>query len=231
MFSCNHTWALMQKAYICTQMLASNMIKNIAFDFGGVLFDLSWEGAVASFKQIGLADAEVRLDRFHQRGVFEELESGRISPDEFRVALQEMCNRPLTHEQVLGAWLGYVGAPVDERKLQRLDELRARGYRTFLLSNTNPFVQSWAESAAFSAAGRPLSSYLEKCYTSYEVGIMKPDLGIFQFMLDDAGILPAETLFLDDSPANIAAAAQLGIQTMLVEKNADWRDAVEQRLS
>ena len=59
---------------------------------------------------------------------------------------------------------------------------------------------------------------------------MKPDPGIFQFMLDDAGILPAETLFLDDSPANIAAAAQLGIQTMLVEKNADWRDAVEQLL-
>ena len=209
----------------------SNYIQNIAFDFGGVLFDLSWEGAVAAFKQIGLSDAEVRLDRFHQRGVFEELESGRITPDAFRAELEKMCGRPLTHEQVLGAWLGYVGAPVDERKLQRLDELRARGYRTFLLSNTNPFVQSWAESAAFSPAGRPLSSYLEKCYTSYEVGIMKPDPGIFQFMLHDAAIQPGETLFLDDSPANISAAAALGIRTMLVEKNADWRDSVEQRLT
>ncbi|MBQ7494747.1 MAG: HAD family phosphatase [Bacteroidaceae bacterium] len=206
------------------------MIKNLAFDFGGVLFDLDYEGAVEAFKQIGLADASNRLDRFHQRGVFEELESGRITPDAFRAELGKMCGRALTHDEVLGAWLGYVGGPVDVRKLHRLEELRARGYRTFLLSNTNPFVQSWAESSRFSSEGRPLSSYLEKCYTSYEVGIMKPDPGIFQFMLRDAGILPGETLFLDDSPANIAAAADLGIQTMLVEKNADWREAVEQRL-
>ena len=206
------------------------MIKNIAFDFGGVLFDLSWEGAVASFKQIGLKDAETRLDRFHQRGVFEDLESGRITPDAFRLELEKLCDRPLTHEQVLGAWLGYVGAPIDERKLQTLDELRASGFRTFLLSNTNPFVQSWAASAAFSPAGRPLSSYLEKCYTSYEVGLMKPDPGIFQFMLTDAGIQPEETLFLDDSPANIAAAAAFGIQTMLVERNADWRQTLRKQL-
>ena len=206
------------------------MIKNIAFDFGGVLFDLSWEGAVASFKQIGLEDAEVRLDRFHQRGVFEELECGRITPDVFRSELEKLCGRSLTHEQVLSAWLGYVGAPVDERKLQMLDELRDSGFRTFLLSNTNPFVQSWAESAAFSPAGRPLSSYLEKCYTSYQVGLMKPDPGIFQFMLSDAGVLPEETLFLDDSPANISAAAAFGIQTMLVERNADWREAVRKKL-
>ncbi|MBO4802290.1 MAG: HAD family phosphatase [Bacteroidaceae bacterium] len=207
------------------------MIKNIAFDFGGVIFDLSWEGAVASFKRIGLADAEVRLDRFHQKGVFELLESGQITPDAFRTELEKMCGRSLSHDEVLGAWLGYVGGPVDTLKLRRLDELRARGYRTFLLSNTNPFVQSWAESPQFSTEGRPLSSYLEKCYTSYEVGIMKPDPGIFQFMLNDAGIQPSETLFLDDSPANIAVAAQLGIQTLLVEKNADWRDAVEKLLA
>lgn len=199
-----------------------NMIKNIVFDFGGVLFDLSWEGAVERFKAIGLVDAEKRLDRYHQRGVFEELESGRISPDDFREELSQMCHRPLSHEEVRHAWLGYVGAPMDEQKLRDLDQLRSEGYRTFLLSNTNPFVQSWAESSDFSASGRPLSSYLEKCYTSYEVGIMKPDAGIFRYMLADAGILPEETVFLDDSPDNIAAAEALGIHTLLVEKNGPW---------
>lgn len=206
------------------------MIKNIAFDFGGVLFDLDYEGAIETFKKIGLADAEQRLDRFHQRGVFELLESGRISPDAFREELGKMCGRALTHDEVMSAWLGYVGAPVDEAKLAMLDALRAEGYRTFLLSNTNPFVQAWAESPQFSKAGRPLSDYLEKCYCSYEVGIMKPDPAIFEYMLKDAGIAPTETLFLDDSPANIAAASDLGIQTLLVEKNGDWRAAVRQRL-
>ena len=206
------------------------MIKNIAFDFGGVLFDLDYEGAIRTFERLGLPDAAQRLDRYHQRGIFEDLESGRITTAEFIAALQPLCTRPITQEAVQTAWLGYVGGSIDERKLERLDDLRRRGYRTFLLSNTNPFVQSWAESSAFSASGRPLSSYLEKCYTSYEVGIMKPDAGIFEYMLNDADIRPEETLFLDDSPANIAAAQALGIQTLLVEKNADWREDVEARL-
>jgi len=207
------------------------MIKNIVFDFGGVLFDLSWEGAVERFKSIGLADAEQRLDRYHQRGVFELLESGRISPEEFRHELELLCRRPLTYEEVLFAWLGYVGKPMDENKLRTLDQLRAEGYRTFLLSNTNPYVQAWAEGPDFSQTHRPLSSFLEKCYTSCEVGIMKPDAGIFQFMLDDAAILPSETVFLDDSLANIAAAEALGIQTLLVEKNADWLPRLRSLLS
>jgi len=203
------------------------MIKNIAFDFGGVLFDLDYEGAIGTFKKIGLADAEQRLDRYHQRGVFEQLECGLITPGVFREELGKMCGRALTHEEVMSAWMGYIGAPVDERKLAYLDELRGRGYRTFLLSNTNPFVQSWAESPQFSKSGRPLSDYLEKCYCSFEVGIMKPDASIFQYMLDDAQIKPEETLFLDDSAANIEAAAAFGIQTLLVEKNGNWLPDVD----
>jgi putative hydrolase of the HAD superfamily len=199
------------------------MIKNIAFDFGGVIFNLDYEGAVESFKRIGLADADQRLDRYHQRGIFEELESGRIKPDAFRKELSQMCHRELTNDEVLSAWLGYVGGPVDLSRLDTIDELRRRGYRTFLLSNTNPYVQQWAESPAFCAYGRPLSSFMDKCYTSYEVGIMKPAEGIFRHMLTDAAILPSETLFLDDSAANVEAAARLGIHTLLVEKNADWR--------
>ena len=207
------------------------MIKNIAFDFGGVIFDLDYEGAIAAFQAMGLPDADQRLDRYHQRGIFEDLESGRIAAEDFIQALQPLCTKRLTMDAVRTAWLGYVGAPVNEQKLAYLDQLRRRGYRTFLLSNTNPFVQSWAESDAFSASGRPLGSYLEKCYTSYEVGIMKPDAGIFLHMLSDVGIRPEETLFLDDSPANIAAAEALGIQTLLVEKNGDWRNDVEKLLS
>ena len=199
------------------------MIKNIAFDFGGVIFNLDYEGAVESFKRIGLADADQRLDRYHQRGIFEELESGRIKPDAFRKELSQMCHRELTHDEVLSAWLGYVGGPVDLCRLDAIDELRRRGYRTFLLPNTNPYVQQWAESPAFCAYGRPLSSFMDKCYTSYEVGIMKPAEGIFRHMLTDAAILPSETLFLDDSAANVEAVARLGIHTLLVEKNADWR--------
>ena len=205
------------------------MIKNVVFDFGGVLFDLDYDGAVEAFRKIGLVDADQRLDRYHQRGMFEDLESGRITRDVFRAQLSQMLTpaRELNEDEVLEAWLGYVGAPIDQHKLDYLDELRRRGYHTYLLSNTNPYVQQWAESTQFSRDGRPLSSYLDHCYCSYEVGLMKPDPAIFRYMLNDAKLVAGETVFLDDSPANIAVAQDLGIQTLLVEKNADWRPSLD----
>ena len=57
-------------------------IKNIAFDFGGVVVALSLQGAIKAFEKIGVKDASQRLDAFHQTGVFEDLESGRITAEE-----------------------------------------------------------------------------------------------------------------------------------------------------
>ena len=47
------------------------MIKNIVFDFGGVIAPLSREQAVKAFERIGLADANERLDQCHQQGIFQ----------------------------------------------------------------------------------------------------------------------------------------------------------------
>ena len=203
------------------------MITTVVFDFGGVIFDLDRDGAVRTFKRIGLADADVRLDKYHQRGIFQQLEEGRLTPDQFRAELELLCGRSLTHEEVQRAWMGYVGAPVDQRKLDYFDSLRQRGYRVMLLSNTNLFVQQWAESEAFTTCGRPLSSYMDRLFLSFEMGVMKPDPRIFQMMLDGAGLIPEETLFVDDGQANVDAAIAFGIRAINPGENADWRAQVE----
>ena len=59
-------------------------IKNIAFDLGGVVLALSLEGGIKGFEKIGVRDARQRLDAYQQKGVFADLESGRISKEEFR---------------------------------------------------------------------------------------------------------------------------------------------------
>ena len=48
------------------------MIKNIVFDFGGVIVDISRDKAVQAFIKLGLADADTRLDKYHQTGIFQE---------------------------------------------------------------------------------------------------------------------------------------------------------------
>ncbi len=207
------------------------MIKTVMFDFGGVIFDLDYEGAVRRFSEMGLSDAAQRLDRYHQRGIFEDLECGRLTPMQFVEALQPLCDRPIDRAAVAHAWLGYVGAPVSELKLAYIDALRQRGVQVVLMSNTNPFVQEWAESPAFSASGRTLASYMDRQVLSYEIGIMKPATDFFHYALRRYDLKAGECIFLDDSQANIDVAASMGLHTMLVSKNADWREALTARLS
>ena len=70
---------LEKNAYLCHRIMES--IKNIAFDFGGVVVALSLQGAIKAFEKIGVKDASQRLDAFHQTGVFEDLELERDGTD------------------------------------------------------------------------------------------------------------------------------------------------------
>lgn len=49
---------------------------------------------------------------------------------------------------------------------------------------------------------------------------------MFQKVLDETGILPNETLFIDDSEANCRTAEALGISTYTPKAHEDWRHAV-----
>ena len=94
-------------------------IRNIAFDLGGVVVALSYEQAVRRFEAIGLKDARQRLDAFEQKGIFGDLESGRISAEDFRKELSLLVGRRLTMEECSTAWQGYIDH-VPKRNLEAL---------------------------------------------------------------------------------------------------------------
>ena len=130
------------------------MVRNLIFDMGGVVFDLGYEQAVRRFGEIGVGDARTMLDASIQTGIFGELEGGRISCEAFRRGLSAHVGRELSLEQCDYAWKGYI-LDLPQRNLDKLLELRSRGYRLFLLSNTNPFITRWAHSPQFSLAATP----------------------------------------------------------------------------
>ena len=206
-----------------------DMIKTIVFDLGGVVFAQNYEKAVSHFEEIGVGDAQRLLDPFAQAGFFGDLESGRITADEYRRELSKLAGRELTVKDCVYAWTGYVDH-LPKRNLEALRRLRNEGNRLVLLSNTNPFMMMWAMSPEFDGEGHSLRDYFDACYLSYECRLMKPDPAIFQLMLTREGIRPEETLFLDDSERNIEAARALGIQTICPKDNADWTAELFQRL-
>ena len=206
-----------------------NRITNIAFDLGGVVLALSLEGAISEFERIGLTDARQRLDAFQQKGIFAELESGRIDAKTFRAELSRMIGREFTLQECYEAWHGYVDH-VPQRNLEMLQQLRNEGYKVCLLSNTNPFMMMWAGND-FDGKGHPIAHFFDHMYLSYECGVMKPSPDIFQMMLRGQNASPEETLFVDDSTKNCEAAQQLGIHTLCPQNNEDWTGMLQDFLN
>lgn len=196
-------------------------IANIAFDLGGVVVALSHENAIRRFEEIGLRDASQHLDPFCQHGIFGDLESGKISAETFREELSKIIGRNVTMEECYYAWHGYVES-VPQRNLDMLLQLRQQEYKVCLLSNTNPFMMQWACSPEFDGGGHPLNYYFDHLYLSYQCGIMKPSAQIFELMLQGQQASADETLFIDDSPKNVAVAQTLGIHTLCPQNNEDW---------
>lgn len=197
------------------------VIKNIVFDLGGVIMTLDSAEALRRFKALGLSDAERYLDAYTQSGIFGNLEEGKITAEDFRSKLSSLTGHELTFDECKHAWLGY-RKDVPQRNLDLLKELRAKGYRLILLSNTNPFMMDWALSSEFDGKGSSLNDYFDALYLSYRLGIMKPAPDFFRQVLDNENILPEETLFVDDGPRNVEAAGKLGFMTMCPDNGSDW---------
>jgi putative hydrolase of the HAD superfamily len=208
------------------------MIKNIIFDFGGVVVPLNAEEGYRRFEALGIKDASLRLGKYGQTGIFLECEKGEIDVPTFQRKVTELAHQlspeiqPLdkliSFDQCKWAWCGYV-TEVRQNRLENLLSLKEK-YNVILLSNTNPFIMDWADSELFSEDGHPLSYYFHRVFYSYKLKDYKPSPTIFQKVLEKADINASETLFLDDSAANIESAKALGIHGLLVPKNEDWMD-------
>jgi putative hydrolase of the HAD superfamily len=191
-------------------------IKNIVFDLGGVIVDINQPAAIAKFKEIGIRNIEEFIDPYRQRGIFHKIEDGSISREDFYKEICKLAGRTIDSREIDQGWFDFL-MPVDQRKLDFISELRKK-YRTLLLSNTNAIIMSWARSEKFSSAGKPLDCYFDGLYLSYKLGCMKPDPDIFLKMIEQSGINPEETLFIDDSEANINAGSSLGFKTFWFKK-------------
>lgn len=205
------------------------MIKNLIFDFGGVFCRADLDSCIAAFKALGFSDVEDYLNRYAQKGMFGDLEAGKITDREFLKYVRRHTGREVTYEECRNAWLSFI-AGLCEENVAQIPALKDKGYRVALLSNTNPFVASWIRNEIL---GIGLDSYIGRRhqYLSYEMKCMKPAKEIFERLLAAEGFIPEETLFIDDSEANLQSARSLGIRTFLVNDGEAWSERLGRCLS
>jgi len=199
-----------------------NSIKTIIFDLGGVLLDLDTDAAIRSFKELGFLDARNYLGDYLQKGIFLEMEEGKLTNDEFYDKFRELSvNKNITNQQIEEAWCKIL-LDIPDYKLDLLLQLRKK-YRIFMLSNTNQIIAAYYTKHIFTKQGLTIDDYFDRRYVSYEIGCVKPYRGIFEHLIADSGIHPQEALFLDDGEQNIITAKEFGFHTYLVAPREDFR--------
>ncbi len=193
-------------------------IKNIFFDLGGVLINLDKERCLVEFQRLGVQRIEEQIGHSFKSGLFLHLEEGTITPAEFRKEIRKMTDKQVTDDEIDYAWNCFL-LGISPEKLDFLLKLR-KDYRVFMLSNTNQIHFERIKTHDFNNRnGRSIDDYFEKCYLSYELHLSKPGKEIFEAVIFDSGVLPQESLFLDDNLQNIETAQSLGFHTCWVKES------------
>ncbi len=188
-------------------------IKNIIFDFGGVIIPIDPMAFAAGLINLGCTNVLTLHETFLKKDVYTRFEKGEMSPGEFRLMLRTGLNNNVTDEKLDHAWNLILGQ-VPSHRVKFLESIKTK-YRTFLLSNTNKIHYDHYQEQFRKTYGYPsLDSLFEKAYYSFQIKLYKPDPAIFEFVMNDKGLNPEETLFIDDFQVNIEAAKKLGLQVI-----------------
>ncbi len=199
-------------------------LENIIFDLGGVIINLDMDLAFDKFSQLFGRDVRSHMmDDYHNHKFFQQYEVGAIGDAEFRKSLRELAHSDLDDAHLDQAWNSMLGNVPSER-IDWIREL-ADDYNVFILSNTNSIhISRFNEIFSQSSPYNLPQDLFHKTYYSHEIKDRKPNLSCFQYVLDDFGMAPEKTIFYDDNLDNINSARDLGINTVLVERNLLRRD-------
>lgn len=180
------------------------MIKNIVFDMGGVLIDFDTERYTAQFVPDAEDRALIRRELF--RSVeWVQMDRGVISDAE---AVSAVCARlpERLHQAVrdiLDNW--HQDVPPLDGIYDLVEELKGKGYRIYLLSNTSARFHSFRKNI-------PALRFFDGEFISADHHLIKPEPGIYRCFLEEFGLEGAECVFIDDTPLNVEGAMQCGIK-------------------
>ena len=179
------------------------MFKNVVFDFGQVLVRFSPEYITAPY--VGdEKDRALVAKALFDRALWDPLDAGTITDEEVVASAAARLPERLREnaEKAYYNWPWRLPEIEGMRKLAvRLKEM---GARLFVLSNISTYFAAHRDAA-------PILDLMDGCVFSAVCGHTKPGAAIFEHLCSTYSLDPAETVFIDDNPANAAGAEAFGI--------------------
>jgi len=174
----------------------------LLFDLGGVLID--WDGILPLLELTeGRISAEQARRFWLESEYVRMFECGRCTPAEFASGVIRELELDLEPERFIEAFIGWDRGPLPGVG-ELLESLRGR-IPMACLSNNNPL--HWTRKRF----NRGWNRYFEYQFISYEIGLVKPDREIFEYVLSHVPFHSAEIAYFDDNPECVEVAKQCGM--------------------
>jgi putative hydrolase of the HAD superfamily len=190
------------------------MIKNIVFDFGQVLVHFEPEYMVGRYVS-DPADAKLLENVVFDRLYWDRLDAGTITDEETVKLVKERLPERLwdVAEKIYYNWI-YNIPEIDG--MRELIVYLKENYKisVFLTSNISKYFVAHRDEI-------PMLKLLDNCIFSSTCGYVKPDVKIFEHLINECGIKPDETLFVDDRRENVEGASMIGILGYIFDGNAE----------
>ena len=181
----------------------SSAIAAIAFDLGNVLVALDHLRFCRRLAPLAGMSPEAVYAAVFQTGLEPGYDTGRISSEEFHRRVQDHFRLDLPFPLFRQMW-AEIFAPLED--MEAVAARLARRYPLYLLSNTNELHFRYIQENY-----APLLSHFRALTLSYLVGSRKPEPQIFQALIREAGLPPAQILYTDDNPEFVEAARAHGL--------------------
>jgi len=182
------------------------VIRNIVFDLGNVLLDFDPESYL---EKLGYsADKRNKLkSEIFETEEWLQLDRGTITQSD-AVEIWQRRNPDLKDEieAVMAAWEKILTLKKDTAEI--LKSLAAKNYKLYILSNFHHQAFEYVSSKY------GFFNYFDGRVISADVGLVKPDSEIYDHLLNKFDLKAAETIFIDDTRANIKAALDKGLRVI-----------------
>ena len=194
---------------------------DIILDMGNVLLEWNKDKILQSVSNTK-KDYLILDKSIFQSGLWERLDLGTMTREELVLKLVSMIGRGYQKkvEEVIWNWPSYID--IYREVFPVLSELKKKGHRIFVLSNTSKVFYDLLEEQL-----SPLKELLDGFVLSCDIKAIKPDLAMFKGILDKYQLDPTNCVFLDDIEDNTMAAEKLGIKSYQVKKRSDVVDILK----
>lgn len=198
-------------------------IKNIIFDFGGVVLDIDPQLTVNAFVKLGFKSFDKLMSPSFTDEIIGKFERGILTPELFREKLKAYLELDVTDQKIDDAWNSLL-YDIPSERIEVIEKVK-KNYGIYLLSNSNEIhYDLFVRDLQLRFGYREFDELFDKAYFSFDLHMMKPNPEIYEFVMNQHGLVPEETLFIDDKTENIKAASNLGMRTYKLEKPERIRD-------